>query len=112
VENLFTFECKSAEEVLTLFHFGLRNKIIASHNMNNSSSRSHCILTLTVEMVDAANPDNVVVSKLQMVDLAGSERQALTGTQVSKESTDINKSLFTLRQVITALSDSKKGSHH
>ena len=40
-----------------------------------------------------------------MVDLAGSERQAFTGNQANKESIDINKSLFTLRQVITALTD-------
>jgi len=42
-----------------------------------------------------------------MVDLAGSERQAFTGNQANKESIDINKSLFTLRQVITALTDKK-----
>jgi len=39
--------------------------------------------------------------------LAGSERQAFTGNQTNKESIDINKSLFTLRQVITALTDKK-----
>ena len=44
--------------------------------MNNSSSRSHSMLSLTVEQVDVSNLDNVVVSKLQLVDLAGSERQA------------------------------------
>lgn len=65
--------------------------------MNNSSSRSHTMLTLTLEQVDIRNPDNIVVSKLQLVDLAGSERQAFTGNQANKESIDINKSLFTLR---------------
>ena len=75
--------------------------------MNNSSSRSHSMLSITVEQVDVSNLDNVVVSKLQLVDLAGSERQAQTG-MVNKESIDINKSLFTLRQVITALTDRQK----
>jgi len=42
--------------------------------MNNSSSRSHTMLSLTVEQIDSKNPDNVVMSKLQLVDLAGSER--------------------------------------
>jgi hypothetical protein len=42
-----------------------------------------------------------------MVDLAGSERQSFTGNQANKESIDINKSLFTLRQVITALTEKK-----
>ena len=49
VENLFTFECKSVDEVMQLFHYGIRNKVVSSHNMNNSSSRSHTILTLTIE---------------------------------------------------------------
>jgi hypothetical protein len=41
------------------------------------------------------------------VDLAGSERLSMTGTEgkLAKESIDINKSLFTLRQVINILSE-------
>jgi kinesin family protein 4/21/27 len=79
VENLYTFECKSPEEVLTLYHFGIKNKVVASHSMNNSSSRSHSLLTLSVEQIDQKNPDNTIISKLQLVDLAGSERQSFTG---------------------------------
>lgn len=82
---------------MALYHFGLKNKIVASHSMNNQSSRSHTMLSLTVEQIDSKNPDNIITSKLQMVDLAGSERQAFTGNQANKESIDINKSLFTLR---------------
>lgn len=44
-----------------------------------------------------------------MVDLAGSERQSQTGNTANKESIDINKSLFTLRQVITSLTEKGKG---
>lgn len=108
VENLYTFECKSVDDVMALYHFGIKNKVVASHNMNNSSSRSHSMLSLTVEQVEVSNLDNVVVSKLQLVDLAGSERQSQTGNTASKESIDINKSLFTLRQVITALTERTK----
>jgi hypothetical protein len=52
-----------------------------------------------------------VISKLQLVDLAGSERQELTKVdgKTQKESIEINKSLFTLRQVITALNDIASG---
>ena len=64
VENLYTFECKSVEDVLALYHFGIKNKVVASHNMNNASSRSHTILTLNVEQIDSKNPDNIVQSKL------------------------------------------------
>ena len=52
VENLYQFECKNAEDVLALYHFGIKNKVVASHNMNNASSRSHSMLTLTVECID------------------------------------------------------------
>ena len=46
VENLYTFECKTPEDVMALYHFGLKNRIVASHNMNDSSSRSHSMLKL------------------------------------------------------------------
>ncbi len=62
VENLFVFECQTAEEALELFQIGLRNKVVAAHNLNHQSSRSHCIFTLTVETVDVT--DTVVTSKL------------------------------------------------
>jgi hypothetical protein len=74
VENLYTFECRSAEDILALYHFGIKNKIVSSHNMNNSSSRSHSMLKITLECTNAKQPENTVVSTLQLVDLAGSER--------------------------------------
>jgi len=74
VENLYVFECRTAEEILHLFHSGIKNKIVASHNLNHASSRSHAIFSVTVETVDPNNHDNVITSKLQLVDLAGSEK--------------------------------------
>jgi hypothetical protein len=65
VENLFTYEVSSYEQILDLFHFGLKNKIIGTHKMNASSSRSHALLTFTLEQVErSGNPDNVILSKL------------------------------------------------
>ena len=64
VENLYTFECRTPEDVMALYHFGIKNKVVASHNMNNSSSRSHTMLSLTVEQIDVCSPDNVITSKL------------------------------------------------
>jgi len=45
-----------------------------------------------------------------LVDLAGSERTSQTGAKglAAKEAIDINKSLFTLRQVITSLAEGSK----
>lgn len=99
VENLFVFRCNDADHAIQLYHKGVKNKIVASHNLNASSSRSHAIFSLTCEIVDNANVDNIVQSKMQLVDLAGSERSSQTGNTglAAKEAIDINKSLFTLR---------------
>ena len=107
VENLLNVECESVDEILHLFHYGLQNKTIGSHKMNMTSSRSHTIFCITVEQTLASNPDNTIISKLQIVDLAGSERQSFVKTEgvAQKESIEINKSLFTLRKVITALTE-------
>lgn len=84
--------------------------------MNHASSRSHCIFTINLQITDPANVDNVIHSKLQLVDLAGSERAGMTGSTgvAYQESIDINKSLMTLRKVITCLAEmkSKKNSGH
>jgi hypothetical protein len=57
----------------------------------------------------------VITSKLQLVDLAGSERQSYTSQAgqssdpvMLKEAIEINKSLFTLRQVVTALTENSQ----
>lgn len=70
-----------SRKVLAHFHYGIKNKVIGSHKMNLTSSRSHTIFTFTLETIDTANPDNVIVSKMQLVDLAGSERQSHTAVQ-------------------------------
>lgn len=106
VENLSIHPCYSANEVLGYYSYGVRNKVVAGHNANANSSRSHCILTLNVEAVDREK-GTVLTSKLQLVDLAGSEKVSQTGNEglALKESIEINKALFTLRQVISTLSN-------
>lgn len=76
IENVYVFECHTVEDAFKYFYKGLKNKIMSSHNMNNASSRSHCILSLTVYQQDKLTQDAQIVSKLQLVDLAGSERQS------------------------------------
>ncbi|XP_069778202.1 kinesin-like protein KIF9 isoform X2 [Narcine bancroftii] len=90
---------------------GETNRIIASHTMNRSSSRSHCIFTIHVETRwKEASEVKYLTSKLNMVDLAGSERLGKTGSegQVMREAMYINKSLSFLEQTIIALADSKR----
>ena len=109
VENLYTFECKTKKDVMDLFHFGINNRFIATHKLNHASSRAHAIFTISVESVDLQTPDEFIISKLQLVDLAGSERSTVATHpgKLSRETIEINKSLFTLRQVILALTDTK-----
>lgn len=80
----------------------------ASTNMNDTSSRSHAIFTIT--FVQAGYHDGMpseTVSKIHLVDLAGSERATATGAtgQRLKEGAHINKSLVTLGSVISALAE-------
>ena len=80
IENVYIFECAGVQDAYKYFWKGLKNKVMASHNMNQSSSRSHCILTFTVHQEDLTRNDASaqILSKLQLVDLAGSERQSHT----------------------------------
>jgi kinesin family protein 4/21/27 len=56
VDNLYTFECQTKKDVYDLFHFGLKNRVVATHRLNHASSRSHSLLTITVESIDPQNP--------------------------------------------------------
>ena len=80
VENLYIFEASSAKEVLDLYKYGVRNRVLASHYQYAVSSRTHTIFSVTIESQDLRDANNITVSKLQLVDLAGSEKSGLTGT--------------------------------
>merc|ERR1719487_1995852 len=90
---------------------GQKNRSVASTLMNNESSRSHSIFTITIETAEtgADGKEHVRVGKLNMVDLAGSERQSKTGASgdTLKEATKINMSLSALGNVISSLVDQK-----
>lgn len=79
--------------------------------MNEHSSRSHSVFTITVEssQVKEDGKAHIKVGKLNIVDLAGSERQSKTGATGDrlKEATKINLSLSTLCHVISSLTDPK-----
>uniref|UniRef100_A0A672Z8H4 Kinesin family member 16Ba n=1 Tax=Sphaeramia orbicularis TaxID=375764 RepID=A0A672Z8H4_9TELE len=95
-------------DVEELMEAGNINRTTASTGMNDVSSRSHAIFTInfTQAKFDAEMPSETV-SKIHLVDLAGSERADATGaTGVRlKEGGNINKSLVTLGNVISALAD-------
>lgn len=64
VENLYIFEASSAKEVLDLYKYGVRSRVLASHNLNEVSSRSHTIFCVTIESSDLRDGNNITVSKL------------------------------------------------
>ncbi|CAD8197903.1 unnamed protein product [Paramecium octaurelia] len=97
-ENLTKFICRSQEELVKLYNKANKNRIINSHQLNDFSSRSHCIYTFHGQTTDLQCEFNIV-------DLAGSERLNQTKVQQIQESVEINKSLFYLRQVIQNLAD-------
>ncbi|XP_077102190.1 kinesin-like protein KIF16B isoform X2 [Siphateles boraxobius] len=108
VEDLSKHLVQNYSDVEELMEAGNINRTTASTGMNDTSSRSHAIFTInfTQAKFDAEMPSETV-SKIHLVDLAGSERADATGaTGVRlKEGGNINKSLVTLGNVISALAD-------
>lgn len=109
VENLSIKPCHNIEEVLSFFYEGIKHKPLSAHNANKSSSRSHSIFMLKLEKI-SLKTRKIFNSNLALVDLAGSEKQSVTKNEgkALKESIEINKSLFALRQVIANISSNEK----
>ncbi|CAN4088811.1 unnamed protein product [Withania somnifera] len=83
--------------------------------LNDTSSRSHQIIRLTIESTLRESSDCVrsYVASLNFVDLAGSERASQTNADGARqrEGCHINLSLMTLTTVIRKLSVGKKSGH-
>ncbi|XP_077303085.1 kinesin-like protein KIF13A [Lithobates pipiens] len=120
VEELSCHAVRSYEQIKLLLDQGNKQRAIAETKMNEQSSRSHSILTLTVTQIcnePNSGASRELVSKVSLVDLAGSERSYKSGAQGSqlKECCNINKSLLTLGLVINSLaeiSENKGKSQH
>ncbi|KAK4490381.1 hypothetical protein RD792_001057 [Penstemon davidsonii] len=118
------FSVKTLKEMADCLEQGSLSRATGSTNMNNQSSRSHAIFTITMEQIrrrhcnDANNlneecmtpEEEYLCAKLHLVDLAGSERAKRTGSDGLrfKEGVHINKGLLALGNVISALGDEKK----
>ncbi|KAI6215336.1 hypothetical protein M3Y94_00373800 [Aphelenchoides besseyi] len=110
VKDLIPLTVSSADQMYKIMQFGNINRHTGATNMNEQSSRSHALFTVTIECSEKINNhQHLTLGKLHLVDLAGSERQTKTGASGDrlKEASKINLSLSTLGNVISALVDSK-----
>jgi kinesin family protein C2/C3 len=91
-------------QVRALQRVGYSNRTAGSHGLNDKSSRSHLIITVTARGVNTAD-GGVTSGKLHLIDLAGSERISKTDASGDRlrEAQNINKSLSALGDVVDAL---------
>jgi hypothetical protein len=115
---------KDADELDEVRKLGESSKKMGVSNLNEHSSRSHSIFSITIESTPKESPESgetgddkdekkesqdsstsfVRVSTLNLVDLAGSETFASNfGESQQRETVSINKSLSSLKDVIVAL---------
>ena len=115
LENLSVFQVKSYGDVEAFMRMGNKARSTASTLMNETSSRSHAVFTITIRRFTKSSSKAKTTEKLsqfRLVDLAGSERAhntGATGTRL-REGGNINKSLTTLGRVISALSTGSKST--
>jgi kinesin family protein 6/9 len=110
VRGLSTPLVRNEADALNWLFTGETARVLAEHQLNKASTRSHCIFTIYIEQQLPADDsagveveDRVtVLSKVHFVDLAGSERVKKTGSEgaVLREAQAINRSLSFLEQVM------------
>jgi hypothetical protein len=123
IPSLFVLPLANEEEANSLILEAYSNRVVAEHQLNKRSSRSHVLYTIyvtrtrlapqTAQQQQSAQREiepEVSQSKLHLVDLAGSERVIKTQSAgvVQREANYINKSLSFLEQVVLALTQSKR----
>jgi hypothetical protein len=112
VKDLSYFMIESPADLKKRLEQGSSNRHVGETAMNRDSSRSHSLFSVTIEVSEFVDGESKIrVGKLNLVDLAGSERQSKTQAQGDrfKEAININQSLTTLGNVISALVDNKSG---
>ncbi|SYZ67767.1 kinesin [Leishmania braziliensis MHOM/BR/75/M2904] len=101
----------SAERMMELLRKGNASRQTAETRMNETSSRSHAIIQITVSQEFASVEKKDLECVVSLVDLAGSERQTKTESsgQQFDEARKINHSLLMLGRALNSFSE-RKGS--
>lgn len=108
---------ESEEQLLLLIRVGEAARATGATALNEYSSRSHSVLVINLTQQLPPDPTTgeliIVTGKLHIVDLAGSERTKRSKSEGSrmKEAVNINAGLLALGNVISALSENKKGAY-
>ncbi|KAL9280885.1 unnamed protein product [Arabidopsis thaliana] len=105
IEGLTEVEVMDFTKARWWYNKGRRVRSTSWTNVNETSSRSHCLTRITIFRRGDAVGSKTEVSKLWMIDLGGSERLLKTGAigQTMDEGRAINLSLSALGDVIAAL---------
>jgi len=108
IENRKEIFVTEMKDVNKWIQYANLNKTIAQTLMNDRSSRAHCLFQLHLDQPNGTN------SVLSIIDLAGSEKVKKSGAsgEVLRQAQYINRSLFTLSNVIHLLSDPKTRHQH
>lgn len=109
VTNMTEVPVESAKNITSIMTKAQANRSQGKTNMNEHSSRSHMILYIIVRTTNIQTGLQSY-GKLSLIDLAGSERLDKSGAvgQQQKEAVSINKSLSSLGDVISGLSQNSK----
>lgn len=108
IKDLTTVNVRSAKDAHAVLNAGLEQVMFASTNINQSSSRSHCIFIINV--ISFEMPDTFQLSTYKFCDLAGSERLKKTENVGSrlKEAQRINTSLLVLGRCLDLLHNNQQ----
>ena len=101
--ELIEIRVESMQEAMEILNTAKANRSVGLTAMNEHSSRSHCIVKVSVSGKNPIKQEQIS-GKLYLVDLAGSER--LSDASEIKETQHINKSLSALGDVIESLAAS------
>jgi hypothetical protein len=104
VKDLSNINVSTIQEIMTVIELGLKIRATHETKMNNTSSRSHTVFSITITQADRST-GTTISGRLNLVDLAGSERLKKSESQGArlKEALHINTSLTALGKVIMAL---------
>jgi len=116
ISDLAVVECATITDVRSVLEAGMQNRRVSAHALNRESSRTHALFALHIDCEKFADDESSptrTYGKVTFVDLAGSERlkESLSEGNARKETQAINKSLFTLGQVISQLSQGRPERH-